>query len=106
MDSFAVRCIFLWERRPDQKLQYLYEERITLWKASNIDEAIERAEKEAKAYAEDGGYKFLDYSQAYWLFTPVECDGIEVFSLLRESDLEESHYIDVFFDTGTEHERT
>lgn len=30
MDSFSVRCIFRCERRDDQKLDYLYEERITL----------------------------------------------------------------------------
>jgi hypothetical protein len=106
MDSFAVRCIFRWESRPEQRRKYLYEERITLWKASDIDEAIEKAEKEATEYARDGGHQFLDYSQAFWLYSEVDADGIEVFSLLRESDFENEKYIDAFFDTEMEHERT
>lgn len=101
--SFSVRCLFRWESRPDQKAAHLYEERITLWQASSINEAIELAEQEAEEYASDG-MEFLGYSQAFALFEPVPANAIEVFSLLRESDLEPEQYIDAFFDTGTEHE--
>ena len=48
--------------------------------------------------------EFLGYSQGFALFEPVTANAIEVFSLLRESDLEPEQYIDAFFDTGTEHE--
>jgi len=34
------------------KKRHLYEERITIWKASDFDQAIELAEKEAEIYAE------------------------------------------------------
>jgi len=103
MDSFSVRCIFRWEPHQGQKANYLYEERITLWRAKNIEDAIEKAEKEADEYASEN-MEFLGYSQAYALFESVPIDGIEIFSLLRESNLAPKEYVDAFFDTGREHE--
>jgi hypothetical protein len=105
MPSFSVRCIFCWKSRPDQRRKHLYEERITLWVANNIDEAIEFAEKEAATYAEDGE-EYLRFCQAYEMSESIDGSGIEVFSLLRESDLDPMEYIDMFFCTGEEHERT
>lgn len=103
MESFSVRCIFRWEPRPDQKLTHLYEERITLWSAENIDRALELAEEEAESYASED-MEFLGYSQAYALFEPIPVNGVEIFSLLRESDLEPESYIDAFFRAGAEYE--
>ncbi len=105
MESYSVRCLFRWQPRPDQHAKYLYEERITLWRAESIDQAIELAEQEARAYANCGD-EFLGYSQAYALVEPTTADGLEVFSLLRESNLEPEKYIDTFFDTGTERQRS
>lgn len=104
IDSYSVRCIFLWAPRADQKAKYLYEERITLWRAESIDHAIELAEEEAEAYATDGD-AFLHFLQAYALYDEILASGVEAFSLLRESDLEPDAYIDAFFDTGAERER-
>ncbi len=101
MDSYSVRCIFRWEPRPDNQAKYLYEERITLWHANNLDHAIELAVSEAREYAAEE-FEFLGLSQAYALFEPLAESGIEVFSLLRESDLEPEDYLDTFFDTGGE----
>jgi hypothetical protein len=106
MGSFSVRCIFRWEARPDQARDYLYEERITLWQANDIDEAIVLAESEAQTYATGLGAEYLEYCQAYAMFDEVAASGIEVFSLLRESDLEPKQYLDTLFDTGSEHERS
>lgn len=103
MNSYSVRCIFHWEPRQDQKAKHLYEERITLWLAESIGHAIELAEQEAEAYASED-MEFLGYSQAYALFESAPIHGIEVFSLLRESELDPEKYIDTFFDTGREHE--
>ncbi|GAA5495834.1 hypothetical protein Rhal01_02013 [Rubritalea halochordaticola] len=105
MASYTVRMVVLWPSREDQKLKYLYEERITMWQAESMDEAIELAEEEAKEYAESEGFELLDLFQAYWMFNePLTVEqGMEVFSLLRESDLEASVYLDTFFDTH--HER-
>ncbi|MGN8081678.1 MULTISPECIES: hypothetical protein [Variovorax] len=104
MESYSTRCLFEWEPRDGQKKAHLYEERITLWQAESADEAIEMAEREAKAYAGEDS-TFLDVCQSYWLVDPVAASGVEVFSLLRESDLEPDAYINAFFETGDEHQR-
>jgi len=105
MATFSVRTVLRWPPRPEQRKRYLYEERITLWKAESLDEAIELAEIEAKVYL-GGQTEYLDLLQAFWLseeFT-LPHQGVEVFSLLRESDLEPKAYLDTFFDTGFERE--
>ena len=102
MPSFTVRCIFRWEPKPGRQAQHLYEERITLWQAEDIDAAIQLAEQEAHSYAEENGVEYLEYWQAYDLLSEIDANGVEVFSLLRESDLEPSEYLDAFFDTGFE----
>jgi hypothetical protein len=101
MPSFSVRCIFRWARRPDQAARNLYEERITLWKAADIDEALRLAEDEADAHASDGE-TYIGFAQAYALYEDIAAEGVEVFSLLRESDLEPDQYIGTFFATSNE----
>lgn len=58
MNWFAVRHVI--------KNQDAYEERITLWRAANADEAIACAEAEAATYAGDGTQPLTLY-QAYQL---------------------------------------
>lgn len=103
MPTYTVRMVIRWARRPDQEKKFLYEERITAWNTDSLESAIDEAEKEAREYAEEGS-EVLDLFQGYWLFDTVGSipQGTEVFSLLRESDLEPSDYLDSFFDTGTE----
>lgn len=105
MPTYTVRMVIQWVPRPDQEKKFLYEERITAWNTDSLDAAIDEAEKEASEYAEEGS-QVLDLFQGYWLFDEVNLipQGTEVFSLLRESDLEPSDYLDSFFDTGTEHQ--
>lgn len=102
MNSYSVRCIFRWAPRPNQKAKHLYEERITLWQANDMDHAIQLAEQEAEIYATED-MEFLGLSQAFELFEQIQANGVEVFSLLRSSDLEPDSYIDAFFDTDNEH---
>lgn len=104
MDSFSVRCLFRWAPRDGQRKKHLYVERITLWQAGSADEVIEAAEREALSYAGENS-EYLEVCQPYSLVDPVAASGIEVFSLLRESDLEPEAYVDAFFDTGDEHQR-
>lgn len=101
MESFSVRCIFKWSARPDQKLKHLYEERITLWQAVSLEQAIEFAEKEAAEYS-DESCEFLGLSQGYAMFESVQKHGVEIFSLLRESDFEPELYLRSFFASGSE----
>jgi hypothetical protein len=100
---FAVRCVFAvgW---PPEAVGETYEERITLWRAPSAEEAIARAEAEAVEYAaviEDGPSTYTGLAQCYRLVDEPG-DGVEVFSLMRNSTLEPAAYLDRFFDTGSE----
>ncbi|MEV6209449.1 hypothetical protein [Kitasatospora sp. NPDC051914] len=100
MDWYGVRCVFEWTTSDGRA----FEERITLWQASSADEAIALAEAEAETYAADNGFDYLDFAQSYRL-DGAPGSGAEVFSLLRDSALEPSEYLDAFFDTGTERQQ-
>lgn len=102
---FAVRCIFA--KGWPAEAEATFEERVTLWRANSLDEAIERAETEARAYAsviEDAPDTYLGLAQAYRL-ADEPSDGAEVFSLIRRSELGHDDYLDAFFATGFEYER-
>ncbi|MFD9502381.1 hypothetical protein [Streptomyces sp. NPDC060035] len=100
---YAVRCVFQWDAGEDAP----YEERLTLWQAASMGEAIARAEGEAQTYAEENGHRYLELAQCYRLATAGRPgDGDEVFSLLRDSPLGEEAYLDHYFDTGREHQAT
>ena len=85
----------------------MYEERITLWRARDFEHAIELAEAEAARYCEDlTDVQYVELAQAYELVDDPTVQGAEVFSLIRDSALPPSDYVDRFFDTGEEHQST
>jgi hypothetical protein len=110
---YAVRCLFrTTENRPWGPTdlaagENAYEERITLWRAASLDEAVERAESEARAYAdaiEGDSTEYVGLAQAFHLIEEP-ADGAEVYSLIRVSELMPDDYLDRFFDTGRERQR-
>ncbi|MER5648636.1 hypothetical protein [Streptosporangium sp. NPDC002524] len=94
---YSVRCVFRWEPPRD-----VYEERVTLWRTASFDQAIVMAEREAAEYGSDEAMRYLGLAQAYRLPDDVIEPGTEVFSLIRDSDLEPEEYLSTFFDTGDE----
>lgn len=104
---FGVRCLFRLTgfARTEGGDPHVYEERVTLWQAASLDEAIALAETEAADYADAAsGNEYLGLAQANALLDePIH--GAEVFSLLRESPLRPDAYLDAFFDTGTERQQ-
>jgi hypothetical protein len=96
---YAVRSLFRFAGEPESA----YEERITLWRAGSFDEAMERARTEAEEYADFVGATYLaDFGQAYHLADVPPRDGVEIFSLIRDSALAPTAYVDRFFTTGRE----
>ena len=93
-------------KAPSEHVSRAFEERVTPWKADSHDEAIRRAEREVRTYVSDvsdeGEYTGL--AQSFELFDEPG-DGSEVFSLMRDSDLDPESYLDQFFDTGDERQR-
>jgi hypothetical protein len=101
---YAVRCIFRSGWPPPESAGRAYEERITLWRATSFNDAIERAEVEAHEYASaisDRPDRYLELAQAY-LLDDEPGDGAEIFSLIRLSDLKPKAYLKRHFATGTE----
>jgi hypothetical protein len=96
LEWYGVRCLFWWVQREDQP----FEERVTLWRASSAERAVELAEQEAREYARIIGAEYLEFSQVYALGEAGEPrDGMVVFSLLRDSDLPPEDYVSAFFAT-------
>lgn len=100
MPWYSVRSIFHWASLSS------YEERITLWECDSFEVAITNAEREAELYTkttEESGFvvAYSGLSQAYRLTGPP-ANGMEVFSLLRDSVLSPDEYLTRFFDTGDE----
>jgi len=102
MNSFAVRCVIEIPKEEFNTLSHLYEERITVWLAADIDEAIDKAIAEVGGYSMKNNFSYTGLSQGYQMYSQVDLDGVEVFSLLRESDLPPEEYLDTFFSTGSE----
>jgi hypothetical protein len=96
---FGVRCFFQWRQ------QSCFEERITVWKAANYEEAIRKAEFEAIEYAEANKLIYLGLAQGFWIFGDSITEGTEVFSLVRETELGIEDYLETFYDTGQERQR-
>jgi hypothetical protein len=97
---YSVRSVFRWARAKGTP----YEERMTLWRACSLDDALARSEVEAERYAAEAGVTYLGFAQAFFMGdVAVPGDGTEVFSLLRDSSLDPDDYLSAFFDTGGEH---
>jgi hypothetical protein len=99
---FATQCFFLIEAGAIfADRGQAYEERITLWRAPNADQAMAKAVEEADAYADENGFERVDYVQSYECDEPRE--GAEVWSLMRDSWLVDKDYIDRFVREGDPH---
>jgi hypothetical protein len=81
----------------------LYEERVVLVRAHSDDGALSKAEAEAHLYG-DEATRYLGLASAFEMFDEPG-DNAEVYSLMRESQLEPEKYLDEFFDTGKEKSR-
>ena len=72
---YGVRCIF---STATDSGATVYEERVTVWGATDVDDAIGQAEAEAVEYAEAIGAEYLRLAQAYVMSDDLAA-GSEVF---------------------------
>src|SRR5262245_40507098 len=99
---YGAKCIFLHTNTESLPVK-LYEERIILIKATSFDDAILRAEQEARTYAQNsGGCTYTGFFNIFHIFSEKIGDSTEVYSLMRSSDLGVEDYLDHFYDTGEE----
>jgi hypothetical protein len=92
---FAVKCLFSHPDRASDADGNLYEERITIWRASTFEEAFALAEAEAREYAADD-CQFVRAAQAFHLFEESVRHGSEVWSVMRGSHMQPELYIETF----------
>ncbi|MFF5922073.1 hypothetical protein ACFY8C_27625 [Streptomyces flavochromogenes] len=97
---YSVRTFYrwlTWENRP-------YEERVVLFRAQSLDDALTLAERESAEYAREGDFVVLDMMQAYRISDLDEelGAGTEVFSQLHALDLTSSEFLDRY-DSGPAH---
>ena len=83
----------------------LYEERITLWQTDSFEKAIALAESEVEEHARIVGSEYVGLAQACRL-ADQPGHRAEIFSLMRESQLDPDTYVQTYFSTGTEREGT
>lgn len=94
---YAVKCVYY------DSINSLYEDRVTLYRAKTADEAMDKAEIEAREICEAlDGYEFTGYIETFHLFDEEFKDGVELYSTLRKSKLSKKQYIKKYIRTGNE----
>jgi hypothetical protein len=101
---FAAKCIFRHAGLKPPREGFVYEERVMLVRASNIDDAMRKAQAEARQYGTNG-IEYLGFIDLYHLSVEVVGDLVEVYSLMRSSKLAPTEYLNRFHDTGAEHSK-
>ena len=85
-----------------------YEERILIVHAESEHDAMQQADQLAREY-ENETIQYTGYAMSFHIFDENgSClgPGVEVFSLMRCSDLSIDEYIDRFHDSGNERARS
>lgn len=82
-----------------------YEERVLIVRAADFDSAVSRAEQISRDDYENETTTYTGYATAFHIFDEngdTLGEGVEVFSLIRKSELDVNEYLDRFHDTGDE----
>ncbi len=82
----------------------VFEERVVLFHAANFEDAIAKAEIEAKRYCSAvENVVSLDFASVYYFPEETVGNGSEIYSLMRDSNLSDMEYLSRFHEDG--HER-
>jgi hypothetical protein len=98
---YGVRLIY---KLATGELRQAYEERVIIVRAESAEDALGQAERYSKEYEGDTR-QYTGYAMLFHIFDedgPCLGPGVEVFSLVRYSDLDVDDYLDRFHDTGNE----
>lgn len=93
---YSVKCLFHHPARKVEGEDFLYEERITLWKAESFEEAHRLAEEEARQYATESHCVFVASTDSFHLFDEEIAQGVEVYSTMRGSNMSPATYRKTF----------
>lgn len=101
---YGVRCVFQHGPSVGNPELTSYEERVVLLKADSLEQALVKAEREARQYAADVNATYTGLAQAFHIAEDEITELSEVFSLVRDSRLAPEEYLNRHFDTGAERE--
>ena len=105
---WGAKVLFQHTDLAERRGETVFEERVVLIRARTAEQAIERAEKVARAYVKDldGGCKYLGFLDVFHPWQTRIGSGSEIYSLMRTSRLSPKKYLDRFYDTGKERTTT
>ena len=102
---FGAKTIYRWlpVAGANAEGEQLYEERISLLRARDLDDALARGEVIAQKYARElEGIEYLGFIDVYQISDEI-LDGAEVYSILRSSPLDSREFVRRYYDDGSEH---
>lgn len=99
LDCYSAKCIFCSERIEDGKSTRVFEERVVLLHANDFDDAFCKARDEAQSYAKQTDSTFLACIGVFLIQDPL-VEGIDLFSMLRSSNLAPDEYLKAITATG------
>lgn len=103
MSWYSAKCVFRHNAPAGSSGKFGYEERLIVLRADDLPDAIKRAEEEAHEYSAGlDGVEFTGFVSAYDLGEDEIHDLSEVYSVLRDSDLEANSFLDRYYDDGSE----
>jgi hypothetical protein len=93
-DWYSVRSIFRSDLTEDGQPRRAFEERVVIFRAASLNEALAKGEAEAKRYASEWPLpKMLDHLVAFSLRTDDLNEGEEVWSTIRDLNLTDADYL-------------
>jgi hypothetical protein len=98
---FGVKTILIHLHESDSTLR-VYEESVLLVKADNFDDAIASAERIVRKNCSVLSCEDSGFYNAFEITDDKLSNGVEVYSIMRESKIEIDKYLDKFYDTGFE----
>ena len=101
----SVKCIFEHNDLAHEAEATVYEERVVILRAIDLDDAITQGEAEAQEYVADIGNDSISYTgfiSAYRTGESELRDKMEVYSLMRETTLSRKEFLTRYYDDGTE----
>lgn len=102
---YSVKCIFEHDGLAKGAEETVYEERVVILRAADFDDAIEQGEAEARDYAEsigDGSICYVGFISAYRTGERRVANRMEVYSLMRQTNLSREEFVTHYYDDGNE----
>lgn len=99
LEWYSAKSVYKHVLHEGETFKTMFEERVVLFQATDFDDAIVQAESEAEKYCRECGSecRYLGYINMYQLPEDSVGHRTEVFSVMRESELSDESFLDLFY---------